>query len=81
MNEDDDEGMVDIKVDDVVKDNKDEKCGKEEKNSQEERNKKDEPKIDRRTLPFPQRFIRCNLDKQFSKFLDHLRTSPLLYLL
>ena len=33
----------------------------------------DEPKVDVKTLPFPQRFIRRNLDKQFGKFLDYLK--------
>ena len=31
------------------------------------------PKVDIRTLPFPQRYIRHNLDKQFGKFLDYLK--------
>ena len=31
------------------------------------------PKVDIRTLPFPQRYIRRNLDKQFGKFLDYLK--------
>ena len=35
--------------------------------------KDDEPRVDVKTLPFPQRFIRCNLDKQFGKFLDYLK--------
>ena len=38
--------------------------------------KDDEPKVDLKTLPFPQRFIRRNLDKQFDKFLNYLRKSP-----
>ena len=38
MNEDDDEGIKEIKVDDFVKDTKNEKCGKKKKNSQEELN-------------------------------------------
>ena len=37
--------------------------------------KDDEPKVDIKTLPFPQRFIRRSLDKQFGKFLI-LRKSP-----
>ena len=61
--EDDDDGMVNSNVDDGVKDKKDDKCGVEEKTTQEVPNKKGEPKIDFRTLPFPQRFIRYNLDK------------------
>lgn len=35
--------------------------------------KDDEPRVDVKTLPFPQRFIRRNLDKQFGKFLDYLK--------
>ena len=31
------------------------------------------PKVDIRTLPFPQRYIRRNLDKQFGKFLEYLK--------
>ena len=33
----------------------------------------DEPKVDLKALPFPQRFIRHNLNKQFSKFLNYLK--------
>ena len=33
----------------------------------------DEPKVDLKELPFPQRFIRHNLDKRFSKFLNYLK--------
>ena len=35
--------------------------------------KDDEPKVDVKTLPFPQRFMRRNLDKQFGKFLHYLK--------
>ena len=35
--------------------------------------KEDELKVDVKALPFPQRFIRRNLDKQFGKFLDYLK--------
>ena len=35
--------------------------------------KDDEPRVDVKTLPFPQRFMRHNLDKQFGKFLDYLK--------
>ena len=35
--------------------------------------KNEEPKVDIKTLPFPQRFIRRNLDKQFGKFLHYLK--------
>ena len=73
ISEDDDEGVADTKVDDSVRDNKDDSCGVKVNNSQEGLSKKDEHKIDLQTLPFPQRFIRCNLDKQFGKFLDHMK--------
>ena len=63
VNEDDDEGVVNSRVDDGVKDKKDDKCGVEEKTTQEVPNKIGEPNIDLRTLPFLQRFIRHNLDK------------------
>ena len=33
----------------------------------------DEPRVDVKTLPFPQRFMRRNLDKQFGKFLNYLK--------
>ena len=52
VNEDHGEGVADAKVDDGVKNNKNDKYGIEEKNSQEVPNKKDEPKIDLRTLHF-----------------------------
>ena len=35
--------------------------------------KENEPKVDLKTLPFPQRYVRRNLDKQFGKFLDYLK--------
>ena len=69
MIEDDDDGMVHSNKDDGVKDKKDDKYGVEEKTTKEVPSKKGEPKIDLRTLPFPQRFIRHKLDRQFGKFL------------
>ena len=51
--QDDDEGVVNLKIVDGVKDKKDNKYGVEEKSTQEVPNKKGEPKIDLRTLPFP----------------------------
>ena len=71
--EDDDEDVVKSKIDDGKKDKKNDDCGKNEKTTQEVPNKGSELKIDLRTLPFPQRFIRRNLDKQFGKFLDHMK--------
>ena len=35
--------------------------------------KEGEPKVDLKTLPFPQRYIRRSLDKQFGKFLNYLK--------
>ena len=35
--------------------------------------KENEPKVDFKTLSFPQRYVRRNLDKQFGKFLDYLK--------
>ena len=43
------------------------------KKSKKDEAKDNEPRVDIKTLPFPQRFIRHNLDKQFSKFLDYLK--------
>ena len=63
MNEDDDEGVADVKVDDGMKYDKNNRCGVEEKTTQKVPCRKDEPKVDLKTLPFPQRFIRRNLDK------------------
>ena len=63
MNGDDDEGVADAKVDDGVKHDKNDRCGMEEKTTQEVLSKNNEPKVDPRTLPFPQRFIRRKLDK------------------
>ena len=33
----------------------------------------DEPKVDLKALPFPQKFIRYNLDKRFRKLLNYLK--------
>ena len=73
MSEHDDDGIVNSKVNDGVKDKKDDKCSVNEKTTQEVPSKQGEPKVDLTTLPFPQRFITCNLDKQFGKFHDHMK--------
>ena len=39
--------------------------------------KDDELRVDVKTLPFAQRFMRCNLDKQFGKLLDYLKESSI----
>ena len=63
VNEDENEGVVDLKIDDGMRGTKDYKYGVEEKNNHKESSKQGEPKVDLRTLPFLQRFIRRNLDK------------------
>ena len=46
---------------------------KDENKIQSKKEDDSSPKVDVRTLPFPQRYIRRNLDKQFGKFLDYLK--------
>ena len=46
---------------------------KDESKMQSKKEDATSPKVDIRTLPFPQRYIRRNLDKQFEKFLDYLK--------
>ena len=53
VNKDDDEGVVNSRVDDGVKDKKDDKYGLEEKTTQKVSSNKGEPKINFRNLPFP----------------------------
>ena len=67
----DDDGVEIEEV--VVRLKNDEKC--EKKNNKEDAlpSKNEEPKVDIKSLPFPQRFIRRNLDKQFEKFLNYLK--------
>ena len=67
----DDDG-VEIKEVDVINKN-DEKSEKKSNKEDALPSKNEEPKVDIKTLPFPQRFIRQNLDKQFGKFLDYLK--------
>ena len=69
---DDDDGVEIEEVDVSAKQN-DENVRKGTKEVDKTPIKKDEPKVDVKTLPFPQRFIRRNLDKQFGKFLDYLK--------
>ena len=69
--DDEDDG---IEVEEVeVRSKKNEKCEKKDDKGDAIPPKDDEPKVDLRTLPFPQRYIRRNLDKQFGKFLDYLK--------
>ena len=46
---------------------------KDESKMQSKKEDATSPKVDIRTLPFHQRYIRHNLDKQFRKFLDYLK--------
>ena len=69
---DDDDGVEIEEVDVSAKQN-DENVRKSTKEVDKTPIKKDEPKVDVKTLPLPQRFIRRNLDKQFGKFLDYLK--------
>ena len=68
----DDDDRVEIEEVDVGS-KYDNKCEKKDNKEDVIPPKDDEPKVDIKTLPFPQRFIRRNLDKQFGKFLDCLK--------
>ena len=75
---DDDDEVIEIEAncgkDDVdVRSKNDDEYVKEDKKGKAKPPKVDEPKVDLKTLPFPQRFIRRKLDKQFWKFLDYLK--------
>ena len=69
---DDDDGVEVEEVDVSTKQN-DEKERKGTKGVDKTLTKEDEPKLDVKALPFSQRIIRRNLDKQFGKFLDYLK--------
>ena len=56
-----------------VRSKDDDKCVKKGNKEDAIPPKDDEPIVDVKTLPFPQRFMRRNLDKQFGKFLDYLK--------
>ena len=64
MDDDEEVGVKERKVSGTKKDESKMKNEKEDNTS---------PKVDIRTLPFPQRYIRSNLDKQFGKFIDYLK--------
>ena len=68
---DEDDGVEIEEVD--VSNKNDEKSEKKSKNVDTMPPKEDEPKVDLKTLPFPQRYIRRSLDKQFGKFLTYLK--------
>ena len=55
---------------------KDDECTTKSKKGDTTLIKEDEPNLDFKTLPFPQRYIRRNLDKQFGKFLNYLKSLP-----
>ena len=55
---------------------KDDECATKSKKGDATPPKEDEPKVDFKTLSFPQRYIRHNLDKQFGKFLIISRSLP-----
>ena len=52
---------------------KDDECATKSKKGDATLPKEDEPNVDFKTLPFPQWYIRRNLDKQFGKFLNYLK--------
>ena len=67
---DDDE----VEIEEVkVSGKKDDECATKSKKGDATLTKEDEPNVDFKTFPFPQRYIRHNLDKQFGKFLDYLK--------
>ena len=68
---DDDDGVEIEEVD--IGSKYDDECAKKDNKEDVMPPKDDEPKVDVKTLPFPQRFMRHNLDKQFGKFLDYLK--------
>ena len=73
-----DDDVVEVEAskgdDDVVISSKDDVKGvKKGKKEDAIPPKDDEPKVDFKALPFPQRLIRRSLDKQFSKFLNYLK--------
>ena len=75
---DDDDEVIEIEAnsgkDDVdVRSKNGDEWAKEDKKRNAKPPKEDEPKVDLKTLPFTQRFIRRKLDKQFGKFLDYLK--------
>eukprot|EP00257_Ricinus_communis_P014863 XP_015572643.1 uncharacterized protein LOC107260959 [Ricinus communis] len=68
---DDDNGVEIEEVD--VRSKYDNKCAKKGNKEDAIPSMNDEPIVDVKPLPFPQRFMKHNLDKQFGKFLDYLR--------
>ena len=63
-----------VEIEEVeVSDKKDDECAIKSKKGDATLIKEDEYNVDFKTFPFPQRYIRHNLDKQFGKFLDYLK--------
>ena len=58
---------------------KDDECATKSKKRDATLIKDDRPNVDFKTLPFPQRYIRCNLDKNFGKFLEYLKELTIPY--
>ena len=72
MVNDDDDG---VKIDEVISNGKnDDEFAKKSSKDEGILSKDNEPKVNINSIPFPQRFIRRNLDKQFGKFLDRKST-------
>ena len=71
VDDDDDDGVEIEEVD--VRSKDDDKCVKKGNKKEDIPSKNDDPRVDVETLPFPERFMRRNLDKQFGKFLDYLK--------
>ena len=70
MVDDDEVGIEEVEIS-GTKD--DDEISKKDKKGDAMPPKEGEPKVDLKTLPFPQRYIRRSLDKQFGKFLDYLK--------
>ena len=56
-----------------VRSKDDDKCVKKGNKEDVIPPKDDKSRVDVNTLPFPQRFIRRSLDKQFGKLLDYIK--------
>ena len=66
--------MIEVEIEEVdIRSKNDDECAKKGNRGDAIPPKDDEPKVDVKTFPFPQRFIRRNLDKQFGKFLNYLK--------
>ena len=63
-----------VEIEEVeVSDKKDDECAIKSKKGDTIQPKEDEPNVDFKILPFPQQYIRRNLDKQFGKFRNYLK--------